>query len=288
MSEPDPDRYLEDLIATQPLREPVLREAVRILRVPPGSRGLDAGCGAGRPVLLLADAVGPEGHVSGIDASELFVRHARGIAARAGMSDRVSFEVGDLFRLPYEDGRFDWLWSVDCALYLAVDRPELIRELVRVVRPGGVVALLAWSSQMLLPGFPGLESRLNATRAGIAPFRGGSPETHFLRALEWLRGAGLEECRAHTLASGAQAPLSGEERRGIEALLRMRWEGARAEVAREDWERYRRLCSPDSPEFILRLEGYYAFFTYTMFVGRVPDPRGRADAPAPGRHGEEL
>jgi demethylmenaquinone methyltransferase/2-methoxy-6-polyprenyl-1,4-benzoquinol methylase len=60
----------------------------------------------------------------------------------------------------------------------------------------------------------------------------------------------------------------------------MRWPGAESELSPEDRAAYERLCLPDSPEFILDHPDYYAFFTYTMFSGRVTKPassRGSGD-----------
>ena len=95
--------------------------------------------------------------------------------------------------LPFDDDTFDWIWSMDCVGYAPVEPLPLIEELVRVTKPGGRIALLAWSSQQLLPGHPGLEAKLNATSAGIAPFSfEKKPEEHFLRALGWFQQLGLE------------------------------------------------------------------------------------------------
>lgn len=65
----DTDSYLQSLIATNPLQEPVMRRVVRALDLPPGSRGLDVGCGIGLQAVLLAEAVGAAGHVTGVDLS---------------------------------------------------------------------------------------------------------------------------------------------------------------------------------------------------------------------------
>ena len=146
----------------------------------------------------------------------------------------------------------------------------LLRELARVVKPGGTVAILAWSSQQLLPGYPLLEARLDATSSGIAPFvRGKRPELHFLRALGWFRELGLEELKAETFAGSAHAPLSDDLRCALIALFQMRWPGVESELSQEDWAEYQRLCQPESPYFILNLPDYYAFFTYSMFHGKV-------------------
>ena len=100
-------------------------------------------------------------------------------------------------KLPFENGTLDWAWSSSCVGYSASLEPlSAVKELARVVKPGGSVAIFAWSSEKLLPGYPLLETRLNATSSGIAPFvKGKRPELHFLRALGWFRNADLEELR---------------------------------------------------------------------------------------------
>ena len=264
------DTYKRSLAESNPLREAVLRSAIQALQLPSGSQGLDAGCGIGLPTLLLAEAVGPAGHVTGLDLSPDFLIHARGIAERSGLSERISFREGDVTKLPFDDASFDWAWSADCVGYGPLDPLPLIEELARVVAPGGSVVILAWSSEKLLPGYPLLEARLSATSSGIAPFATGrNPASHFQRALGWFRDAGLEEPTARTFAGDAHAPLSDELRRALLGLFQMRWPGVESELAPEDVAEYRRLCLPESPDFILDHPDYYAFFTYSVFCGRV-------------------
>ncbi|MGD2041589.1 MAG: class I SAM-dependent methyltransferase [Anaerolineae bacterium] len=267
---PDIEHYANRLEVADPLREPVIRAAIRTLHLPPGSRGLDAGCGIGLQIPLLAKAVGPTGHVTGLDISPAFLDRARKLVAQVDLSERVSFREGNIHQLPFDDDTFDWLWSADCAGYPTRSPLPLMRELVRVVRPGGTVAILVWSSQMLLPGHPLLEARLNATGAGIAPFsRDMEPEQHFLRALGWFRGVGLEGCTVRTLVGDLQGPLTGEMRTALVDLFEMRWTGAQTELSSEDWAEYQRLCQSQSPDCILDRPGYYAFFTESLFCGQV-------------------
>jgi len=267
---PDMDVYAQQLAVSNPLSEAVIPSAIQALQLPLRSRGLDAGCGIGLQALLLAEAVGPAGHVTGLDLSPQFLVHAREIAEKAGLSERISFQQGDVNKLPFDDDTFDWAWSANCVGYHPAEPLPLLRELTRVVKPGGSVAILAWSSQQLLPGYPLLEARLNATSSGIAPFvKGKRPELHFLRALGWFQEAGLEEPTAQTFVGDAHAPLSDDMRSALMALLEMRWPGVQSELTPEDWAEYQRLCQPESPDFILDLPDYYAFFTYSMFQGKV-------------------
>jgi demethylmenaquinone methyltransferase/2-methoxy-6-polyprenyl-1,4-benzoquinol methylase len=261
--------YVRKLIVTAPLREPVIHSAIETLGFPRGSRGLDAGCGIGLHTVLLAEAVGPAGHVTGLDVASGFLSHAEKAAERAGLSSRICFRQGDIYALPFDDDTFDWVWSADCAGYGTKKPLPVMKELARVVKRGGQIAILAYSSQQLLPGYPLLEAKLNATAAGIAPFtQGMQPEQHFSRALGWFRAVGLTELNAQTLVATVHAPLSEETRDALVELIDMRWGGSEAELTREDGETYRRLCRPESDEFILNREHYYGFFTYSLFRGK--------------------
>lgn len=265
--------YIRMLEVFHPLRESILHSAIETLQLPAGSHGLDAGCGIGLPALLLAEAVGADGHVTGLDISAEFLDYAKGVVEQAELVEQISFREGSIYQIPFEDQTFDWVWSVDCAGYRTEEDPlPLFRELTRVIKPGGMLALLFWSSEKLLPGYPMLEARLNATSGGIAPFKmGRKPETHYLRTLRWMRAVGLTNATGHTIVGNVQAPLSGENRRALRALFQMKWGEAEPEVNSEDWGKYQRLCLTEAPDCILDLPEYYAFFTYTMFYGKSPE-----------------
>ena len=264
----DTGSYIQSLLVTNPLREPTIREMVSALHLPRGSRGLDAGCGVGLQCLLLGEEVGPTGHVTGLDISVEMLDYGRKLVKKAGLSEHISFQEGDISKLPFDDNTFDWVWSVDCVGY-SPQTVSWLRELARVAKPGGIIAIAAWSSEKLLPGHPRLEARLGATSAGIAPFvQGTKPERHLLRALGWFNELGLKEVEARVFAGSVHAPLSDEIRNALVDLFRQRWPGVAPELVPEDLAEFRRLCLPDSPDFIVNQPDYYAFFTYSMFLGR--------------------
>ena len=266
----DIESYIQSALVSNPLRESTLREMVSALQLPKGSRGLDAGCGIGLQCLLLAEEVGLTGHVTGLDVSAEMLDYGQKIVKEADLSERISFQEGDVANLPFDDNTFDWVWSVDCVGYGPWETLPLLKELVRVVKPDGIVAIAAWSSEKLLPGYPRLEARLGATSAGIAPFvHGKKPETHFLRALSWFCELGLKGSRAKAFADSFHAPLSDRIRDALVSLFDMRWPEAEIELSSDDQAEFRRLCLPDSPDFILNLPDYYAIFTYTVFWGKV-------------------
>jgi len=268
----DTESYIQSALVANPLRESTLRAMIKALQLPKGSRGLDAGCGIGLQCLLMTEEVGLTGHVTGLDVSAGMLERGREIVKEAGLSERISFQEGDVANLHFEDNAFDWVWSSDCVGYGPWEPLPLLKELARVVKPGGIVAIAAWSSEKLLPGYPRLEARLGATSAGIAPFiQGKRPELHFPRALGWFHELGLQEPKGKAFADSVCAPLSDEVRNALVALFDMRWPDVAAELSSDDLAEFRRLCLPDSPDFILNLPDYYAFFTYTMFWGKAAD-----------------
>jgi ubiquinone/menaquinone biosynthesis C-methylase UbiE len=272
--------YLSIASCIHRLTDPAIRSAVNALGLPPGSKGLDAGCGIGDYTLWLAEAVYPNGHVTGIDISQenLSCAKAMATASKTKIAERVMYQHGDLNDLPFEDDSFDWAWCAD-VLWPVPDQPGLpaknplsiLKELVRVVKPGGIIALLFWSSQRLLPGYPLLESRLSATYAANFPYHDTTrPDLHILRALGWLHQAGLEKTVVRTFAADVQAPLDDSMREALTASFQMLWGKAKPELSEKDWAELQRLCQPESADFILNLPDYYAFVTHSLFSGRVP------------------
>jgi len=266
----DSSLTIQRLLTTESLREPVTREVIRSLTLPAGSRGLDAGCGIGLQALRLAQETQPQGRVTGLDIDAEQLAWGGDRVRQAGLAARITLCQGDIGRLPFAGHSFDWAWSADCIGYPAGDLGALLGELKRVVRPGGSIILLGWSSQQLLPGYPFLEARLNATCSAYLPYlQDKSPESNFLRAIGQMRQAGLAEVRAQTFVGQVQAPLGDEQRAALASLFEMLWGRPQPGVSVQDWEAYRRLCEPASPDIILNAGGYYAFYTYTLFRGEV-------------------
>jgi demethylmenaquinone methyltransferase/2-methoxy-6-polyprenyl-1,4-benzoquinol methylase len=262
------DLYIQRLLETNPLREPLLRKIIKELALPVGSHGIDAGCGIGLQMLQLLEAVGSKGHVTGLDILPELLMFGKKMMENSGFSDQMTFREGNVSQLPFDDDNFDWVWGADCIGYPAGELAPILKELIRVVKPGGIVVLLGWSSQQLLPGYPLLEARLNGTCSSYAPFYADkAPQVNFMRALRSLREVGLEEVHVQTFAGDVQAPLAEDLRRALTAMFEMLWQ-VPAPVT-EDWREYLRLCQPGSPDFILNLAEYYGFFTYTLFQGVV-------------------
>src|ERR1700747_817606 len=103
--------------------------------IKPGMTVLDCGCGPGAISVGLAEAVGPAGHVTGIDfgESQIQVAQARG-------NPNLSFQVASVFALPFEDHAFDLVFSHALFEHLA-DPIRGVAEIRRVLRLGGVAGL---------------------------------------------------------------------------------------------------------------------------------------------------
>jgi len=109
------------------------------LRVKPGARLLDVGCGAGQLALIAARA---GAKVTGCDISTNWLERARERAAAEGLE--AIFEEGDAEALPYQDGQFDVVVSLIGAMF--APRPDRVAaELTRVCRPGGLIAMANWT-----------------------------------------------------------------------------------------------------------------------------------------------
>jgi demethylmenaquinone methyltransferase/2-methoxy-6-polyprenyl-1,4-benzoquinol methylase len=115
------------------------RRAADLAALSPGDRALDVATGTGDLAFELAGRVAPGGEVVGSDFSERMLALARSKAA--SRPEMVRFESGNALSLPYGDGEFDAA-TVGFGARNFSDLAQGLREMVRVVRPGGRVVIL--------------------------------------------------------------------------------------------------------------------------------------------------
>ena len=260
--------YQEVLQSTGRLSQQAVRAAIAELGIPGGARGLDVGCGIGTDAVELAHAVAETGHVVGVDIAREFLDSARATAERSGLASRLEFREGDLRRLPFDDESFDFVWCRDVMWGNQLDPVAGVRELARTLRPGGFVALAFWCSQCLLPGHPELEARLMRAWAETAPYTAGiPPERHFLRALGWMREAGLVPDRPRSYGCAVSAPLDALLRGAMADTYEMFFGGLERQVNGQDWKETLRLVQPDSPDFLPDRNDFCATLAYVVFKG---------------------
>lgn len=105
----------------------------------PGETVLDLGSGGGIDVLLSARRVGPTGFVYGVDMTDEMLDLARANAAKAGATN-VQFVKGTIEDLPLPNGSVDVVIS-NCVVNLSVDKPAVLGEMSRVLKPGGRIGI---------------------------------------------------------------------------------------------------------------------------------------------------
>ena len=125
--------------------------AATVARLPlsSGDAVLDLCCGAGASAIPAARAVGPAGSVLALDLAESLLGLARQRAATLGLGN-ISFRKSDATRTGLESGSFD---AVVCVfgVFFAADMPAFVREMWRLVRPGGRLAITTWGPDWCEP-----------------------------------------------------------------------------------------------------------------------------------------
>jgi demethylmenaquinone methyltransferase / 2-methoxy-6-polyprenyl-1,4-benzoquinol methylase len=198
------------------------RRTVRALaldRVAGPGRVLDLATGTGDLALLVARSH-PAIRVDGLDPSERMLDEARGKIRDAGLTDRVVLVTGDAESLPYPDATFDGV-TIAFGIRNVPDRAQGLREMRRVTRPGGRVAVLELSE----PG-GGLMGRIarfhvHTVVPRVGALLSGEREYRYLQQsiadfppasefADMMRATGLEPVRVHPLTLGVCHLYVGE------------------------------------------------------------------------------
>ncbi|MHA2224160.1 MAG: class I SAM-dependent methyltransferase [Candidatus Hodarchaeales archaeon] len=140
------------------------KELLSMLNLGKNDTVLDVACGSGNTACDIAREYGCL--VKGIDASEIMIANAKKRAIKRNIEELVEFRIGDIFDLPFEDETFNAAIFESVLNVLTGNRNHALKEVVRVVRPGGVIG----ANEFVV--FPTAPQELLNQYVDVAPFLG--------------------------------------------------------------------------------------------------------------------
>jgi arsenite methyltransferase len=161
----------------------------------PGETVLDLGSGAGFDCFLASRQVGASGRVIGVDMTAEMIGRARQNARKVEAAN-VEFRLGEIEHLPVADGSVDVIMS-NCVINLSPDKPAVFREALRVLRPGGRLAI---SDVVAFAPLPGEVRRDLALYTGCVA---GAATVDEIKS--WLVDAGFTDIRVTTNQAASEA-----------------------------------------------------------------------------------
>jgi 2-polyprenyl-3-methyl-5-hydroxy-6-metoxy-1,4-benzoquinol methylase len=199
----------------------VVRNLIAEIHLHPGETILDVGCGSGVLDRWLARHTGGAHRITAVDIHRTLLREAAALATKEGLAEHIEFREGNAEVLPFGDNSFDVTMSATVMELLDAER--MLREMVRVTRPGGrvgvVVRAIDMQSFVNVPVRAELKMKIAALPNGLAGARGCADGSLYQR----FRNAGLQDvqmlpqlatyagARAHAADERIEAALSPAE-----------------------------------------------------------------------------
>lgn len=182
------------------------RRTIERLRLAGDERVLDVCCGSGASAIPAAEIVGQTGSVIGVDLAENLLALARSKAL--GLTN-IEFQLGDMTQLPFEDGSFDVVVCV-FGIFFVPDMEVGLRELKRVLRSGGKLAITTWGPRFFEPASTAFWESVREVRPDL--YKGFNPwdrisEVEAVSSL--LRSVGFEKIEA--VAESASQPVNSPD-----------------------------------------------------------------------------
>jgi len=268
-------RVLADLERSAAISRAVDEKVLAWLAPSAGSRVADIGCGAGGMSVLLADAVGPDGHVIAVDGESVLLNATIERARRAGLVDRVRPLEHDLSAGPAPLEGLDLVWAAHVVHHLP-DQQAALNGLAAALDSTGRLALAEGGlASSCLPwdvgvGEPGLEDRLNAAvEAWFAAMRSDLPDVRRM-PYGWAAAmalAGLTGVESRTFLLELSTPLDPTARAHAIQALTTRVERVHDRLPPADSAAWDRLLDPDDEMAIARRDDLHVLAAHTVHVG---------------------
>lgn len=267
--------------------QPALLDALDALELPPDSHGLDIGCGPGGLFTLLDTVTGSTARVTGLDISEGHLATARRGIMLNDLGRRFTLVQADLRApLPFPSNAFDWAWTADTLNSAADEGPfpdpiAVVREMRRVVRPGGTVACFLTNrlGAIYMPGYSAIEHHL-ATAVRVRSNKADQVRPSFRNenALAWFQAAGLIDLALSPHVVVYRQPLDPVIREYIQRYIfeaeyratpDLRAYALGAGLTEDEWQTWLDVSDPLSPNYLLAQPAYYCLRYALLTVGRV-------------------
>jgi ubiquinone/menaquinone biosynthesis C-methylase UbiE len=223
-----------------------------------GEKVVDAGCGDGFFTGLLAERL-PAGLAVALDNDAAYLAAAQGRLAPLISDARVQLAEGDVNALPFAPASLDAVWSGH-SMQSYPDIPHVLAELNRILRPGGLLAILETDNihSIMLSWPPHVELAVRQAEHREIGSEDSYIGTYFPRfARRLLHAAGFEQVQLDYIFIRRQAPVDDTLTRYVELYLQNLIEQVGARLPRETTDRLEQLSQPDSTQFLPRQEGFF-------------------------------
>ena len=251
---------------------PEYEDALRWVGIQRDWHVLDAGCGSGGYLPLLAELVGQNGRVNALDLAPENVQVVQTRIDQNEFNAPITVRQGNLLKLPYDDATFDVVWCANTVQYLTDGELDAaLQEFKRVTKPGGLVAIKdfdasGWAWQPL-PTFL-------FAKALIAYFSMHAPDAimalRTAKLASWMQRADLHHvCQQH-FSMVRTAPLRPVERQYIVSFLKY-WGNylQDTDLPTDNKQFWAKLADTDAPNHLIDQPDFAYREIQIVFVGRV-------------------
>lgn len=238
---------------------------LRAVGLQPGWQVLDAGCGSGSFLPLMAELIGPRGSIAAFDLAPENIARVNTLASKVVVP--IVTQIGSVTKLPYADHSFDAIWNANVTQYLTDDElHRMLNEFIRVLKPGGVVAIKE-TDLTTIQFYPLDQFVMWRHMEKAVTFQPG-----FMRVVNlprWLSNAGLVDVTQATFLEEIRAPLPASVHAFMEGSLRFfAGEAERLGLPESDLAQWRRCQDPQAPDNPVNHPDFYYREGMTLVIGK--------------------